>query len=1132
MTQLTTEYFRVGGEADGLSLPRLQMRDRRAAGHPSVLWIYQRHLERILYHRSEGGSTGAIWKLLNKTGMGATALQVNSAAVDLGHVTQAEHEELVRIFKDSTDGLDPSSLGRIRSCTMLPLATAAAVARTFGRSAESLAFLRAFNQVVPLGWELLEEQEAHTAQGEVDLVLNEQLEELGFEAEEKTFAEELTETFAQFTLNAEDDGKVKAYALQRVPAALQAELDAYVTHRTATFAATRGGGAVQSVSAKADTQSLLRFFGWLDRTDQLPEGATLRLALLGRVDLGSQAQKYVEWLRETQQLRFSSIANYINGLVMITSYVYGNLSPPAETLALECTPLTQLINLRSQAEKAARTQQLFDKRVGGWLTWQEVQECRITAMAALAAAPAPGDPSKHRQLVREAAVISLLSLLPPDRVGIIRKLRFGHTLKRIENGTGWRLDLSKQRDGHKTSRFYGPFAAKLPEELNAVLDAYAAVLALEWGGSHAYLFHPLRGDLDRPLSSSEWTAYIRRLFKKWHGTEIAPKTLRSIFITWLRDSTDCPDVLKSAAHAMKHRPEMQADGTYDANADTRLVKAAYDFNLSFAAQYTAAEVPAVASESTPAAASQDAEHEPMPDEMRRPAGALPAGWTCQEHVTSSSGQRYKRYQGPNGERAQSVKEAWRSAASQEAPPRIAEEAIELGDVIFTLAPPDQQPSEPGTTRWVIKAPWHETMRPGSIIEIPPVEGLLEETLPINLPMDFPHGRRCERVRVLCSIPCASRKTAARPMHVSGARLLPAPAEGGSDSQGDVLPDGTDGTWSIERVLDARMADKSMELLVRWSGTNDEGQPWEDDWIPAWWATPAARRDGKAILKRHRSDGSGEDDPELSSIERTRLENIRRNQEHLRSLDLGGQPSPARPAAAASIPGRIRRPPGRAPKGMQWDAEVGQWEAAEPPEETEAQQVTRVAHASHGPLADNIAETQVEAVAGGWSRAEDGFDTVQGAASNATVLLSTRDASEHNDEMVAQAVAAEMPLSCASPRKLRPKRDGRAPQRLELDHGPASRFKAPRSAAVEASIVPLDDEFSTGGNEVGDKVQAMGAAPTGEQVWFQAVVVGIQKPPAWPPITVKYVATLEGNTTNLVLPQPRTAHLRADQVRRL
>ena len=46
-----------------------------------------------------------------------------------------------------------------------------------------------------------------------------------------------------------------------------------------------------------------------------------------------------------------------------------------------------------------------------------------------------------------------------------------------------------------------------------------------------------------------------------------------------------PEVLKSAAHAMKHREETQASGVYDQNADTKLVKAAYDFNLAFAAQF-------------------------------------------------------------------------------------------------------------------------------------------------------------------------------------------------------------------------------------------------------------------------------------------------------------------------------------------------------------------------------------------------------------------------------------------------------------------------------------------------------------------------------------------------------------------
>ena len=54
--------------------------DRRAAGNRIVRFVYQRHLETVLYGRTEG-STGPIWKILNATGMGTTALAVNKAAV-------------------------------------------------------------------------------------------------------------------------------------------------------------------------------------------------------------------------------------------------------------------------------------------------------------------------------------------------------------------------------------------------------------------------------------------------------------------------------------------------------------------------------------------------------------------------------------------------------------------------------------------------------------------------------------------------------------------------------------------------------------------------------------------------------------------------------------------------------------------------------------------------------------------------------------------------------------------------------------------------------------------------------------------------------------------------------------------
>jgi hypothetical protein len=49
----------------------------------------------------------------------------------------------------------------------------------------------------------------------------------------------------------------------------------------------------------------------------------------------------------------------------------------------------------------------------------------------------------------------------------------------------------------------------------------------------------------------------------------------------LRSNTDAPEILKSASHAQKHSEARQASDDYDQQADDRLVKAAYDFNIQF-----------------------------------------------------------------------------------------------------------------------------------------------------------------------------------------------------------------------------------------------------------------------------------------------------------------------------------------------------------------------------------------------------------------------------------------------------------------------------------------------------------------------------------------------------------------------
>ena len=146
---ITIDNVRI--DACGFTMPRIQLRDRRAAGSPLVWFVYQRHLERVLYGRDDGGSTGPIWKLMNRAGIGSTALSISKPTVSAGVITEEEYSAIMRVFKDTlpSEMVDPCSLGRIRMCTVLPLATAASVVRSFGRSPASMAWLRAVSQPIP-----------------------------------------------------------------------------------------------------------------------------------------------------------------------------------------------------------------------------------------------------------------------------------------------------------------------------------------------------------------------------------------------------------------------------------------------------------------------------------------------------------------------------------------------------------------------------------------------------------------------------------------------------------------------------------------------------------------------------------------------------------------------------------------------------------------------------------------------------------------------------------------------------------------------------------------------------------------------------------------------------------------------
>ena len=105
-----------------------------------------------------------------------------------------------------------------------------------------------------------------------------------------------------------------------------------------------------------------------------------------------------------------------------------------------------------QCCQQSRTQSKFDlaTKPDSWLDWDDVQRVRVAAEEALSAAKTDAEKLK---LACDVVVLRLLADQPPDRVGVVRTLKLGSTLKRKPDGS-YELDLSEP-GAHKTSSVFG-----------------------------------------------------------------------------------------------------------------------------------------------------------------------------------------------------------------------------------------------------------------------------------------------------------------------------------------------------------------------------------------------------------------------------------------------------------------------------------------------------------------------------------------------------------------------------------------------------------------------------------------------------------------------------------------------------
>jgi hypothetical protein len=152
------------------------------------------------------------------------------------------------------------------------------------------------------------------------------------------------------------------------------------------------------------------------------------------------------------------------------------------------------------------------------LDWASCQRGRVASIEAFQKRGDEGTAQKLKG-ARDVLVLTLLTTMPPDRVGVVRLLRLGTTLCRTTHG--WDLDLSMP-GAHKTSAAFGPTRTALSAQAVKWINTYISMKNALPTPCTSFLFHQ-PGKPSTPLTSSQWTKFVQGVWKRYTGVPLSPK---------------------------------------------------------------------------------------------------------------------------------------------------------------------------------------------------------------------------------------------------------------------------------------------------------------------------------------------------------------------------------------------------------------------------------------------------------------------------------------------------------------------------------------------------------------------------------------------------------------------------------
>ena len=148
---------------------------------------------------------------------------------------------------------------------------------------------------------------------------------------------------------------------------------------------------------------------------------------------------------------------------------------------MSTTAVDAMRRAHRQIMQQARLEQRFSTKPKAWLDWAAVLTARARAVRAYELHREEGGPGARARLF-DATLLTWLTAVPPDRVGVARKLQLGVTLKPAAGG-GFELDLSTP-NAHKTAAIFRPSTTAVPAAACALLQAWLAEAGLTTAAVH------------------------------------------------------------------------------------------------------------------------------------------------------------------------------------------------------------------------------------------------------------------------------------------------------------------------------------------------------------------------------------------------------------------------------------------------------------------------------------------------------------------------------------------------------------------------------------------------------------------------------------------------------------------------